>query len=53
MIKSALSLRVRLDGYVRYVAEDLRENQLSDEDWRDLKELSELLVPFEKVTLVA
>jgi hypothetical protein len=53
MIKSALSLRVRLDGYMRYVANELKENQLSDQDWSDLTELAELLMPFEKATLAA
>ena len=53
MIKSALLLWVHLDGYVRFVGQELEGDQMSDEDWSDLAQLAELLMPFEKVTVAA
>ena len=53
MVKSALLLQERIDGYIRLVGSELEDDQLSNEDWTDLAELNKILVPFEKITLAA
>lgn len=52
MIKSALQLQQRIDGYVRLVGKELDSHSLSDLDWQDLSELSIMLAPFEKVVCI-
>jgi len=50
MIKAALKLRQRIDGYVRLIGAELEEYIISGEEWNDLKELALMLTPFKKVT---
>jgi hypothetical protein len=53
MIKSALLLCQRIDGYTRLVGPELTRYALSDDEWRDLSELASILSSFERVSTVA
>jgi hypothetical protein len=52
MVKSALILRERIDGYIRLVGKDLAAHALSDDEWKELSELTIMLAPFDKVSRV-
>jgi len=52
MIKAALILRQRIDGYVRLVGKELSAYSLLDDEWNDLSELAIMLAPFDKVSRV-
>ena len=51
MIKSAIKNRERLTIYMQQTPE-LEEDKLSDQDWKDLEEMVNLLEPFKIVTML-